>query len=287
MRYDGEDLIIEMNDNDSIIASYTFGPGIDQPFMMNRNNNNYYYLADGLGSITGITDSIGNVLQEYKYSVFGEIVEQTADSIENSFTFTGRELESETGLYYYRKRYYNPKMGRFISEDPARLGGWDQNFYRYVWNDPLNWIDPFGLQGSHKSSLLELHGIKTLQELQGPSLKWDYEYSSNIFKNPMTGKYGHTDPYTEEKKHLVGDAPFKDNIYQKKEAEAHTHGRESPGYDDEHFSEDDKKSNYIQFLITPSGKILQYDPNTGEIWMYNPKTKEWESQLGDPHEVCG
>ena len=71
--------------------------------MMNRDNKNYYYLADGLGSITSITDETGNVLQEYKYSVFGEIVEQTADSIVNPFAYTAREWEPEIGLYYYRR----------------------------------------------------------------------------------------------------------------------------------------------------------------------------------------
>ncbi|MBD3393607.1 MAG: hypothetical protein GF410_16445 [Chitinivibrionales bacterium] len=91
-RYDGEDLILEMNPQDTILASYTFGPGIDQPLAMKRGNNAYYYLQDGLGSVSAIINSTGAVVQEYRYSVFGKIVEQLGDSIENSFTYTGREL---------------------------------------------------------------------------------------------------------------------------------------------------------------------------------------------------
>jgi len=145
-RYDGQDLIFEMDDQDSITVSYTYGPGIDQPLMMHRNDKNYYYLTDGLGSVTAITDSVGDVLQEYSYSVFGEILEQTADSIENRFTYTAREWDQEIGLYYYRNRFYNPQIGRFISEDPIGFGGGSYNLYRYVDNNPLNWIDPLGLK---------------------------------------------------------------------------------------------------------------------------------------------
>jgi RHS repeat-associated protein len=50
-----------------------------------------------------------------------------------------------TGLYYYRARYYSPGLQRFISEDPIGLLGGDVNFYVYVWSDPVNWIDPLGL----------------------------------------------------------------------------------------------------------------------------------------------
>jgi RHS repeat-associated protein len=59
--------------------------------------------------------------------------------------YTGREWDPETGLYYYRARYYDPKVGRFISEDPIGFEGDDPNLYAYVEDDPVNWIDPSGL----------------------------------------------------------------------------------------------------------------------------------------------
>jgi len=141
----GQDLIFEMDQDDSITVSYTHGPGIDNPLSMTRNETDYYYLQDGLGSVTAITSEEGEVLQEYTYSVFGEILEQSADSIENRFTYTAREWDGEVGLFYYRNRFYNPQIGRFISEDPVGFAGGDINLYRYVYDNPTNFTDPEGL----------------------------------------------------------------------------------------------------------------------------------------------
>ena len=58
--------------------------------------------------------------------------------------FTGREFDSETGLMYYRARYYDPQMGRFLSEDPIGFGGGDSNLSRYVLNSPYGYRDPSG-----------------------------------------------------------------------------------------------------------------------------------------------
>jgi RHS repeat-associated protein len=64
--------------------------------------------------------------------------------VEFRYGYTGRELDSETGLYYYRARYYAPTTGRFISEDPMGFGAGDTNLYRYVFNNATNYTDPSG-----------------------------------------------------------------------------------------------------------------------------------------------
>ena len=74
-----------------------------------------------------------------------EVVTPDKKPIENRYAYTGRELENETGLYYYRARYYDPELGRFISEDPIGFSGGDVNLFRYVENDPINRVDPSGL----------------------------------------------------------------------------------------------------------------------------------------------
>lgn len=143
-RYDGEDLILTMNDAGAVTGSWTFGPGIGQPLAMNRGGAMHYYLADGLGSVRALADENGDVAQTYEYSVFGEIISQTG-SVENPFTYTAREWEPEVGLYYYRARFYDAHAGRFLSEDPLGLDAGDLNLHRYVYNNTMNVVDPFGL----------------------------------------------------------------------------------------------------------------------------------------------
>jgi RHS repeat-associated protein len=102
----------------------------------------------------------GSAVKNYQYRSFGEIYSETG-SLVQPFTFTGREYDPESGLYYYRARYYDPRAGRFISKDPIGFAGGDVNLYRYVdsvgkpfleinpyvyaINNPLNYTDPLGL----------------------------------------------------------------------------------------------------------------------------------------------
>lgn len=68
-----------------------------------------------------------------------------AESSGRAVTYTARELDTESGLYLYRARYYDPQTGRFLNEDPIGLAGGDQNLYAYVFDDPINNTDPSGL----------------------------------------------------------------------------------------------------------------------------------------------
>jgi len=79
------------------------------------------------------------------YDSFGNLTSSTGPFVQ-PFRYTGREWDAETGLYYYRARYYDPVIGRFLSEDPIGFAG-SVNFYRYVDNGPINSIDPGGLVG--------------------------------------------------------------------------------------------------------------------------------------------
>ena len=135
-------MIEEVSDDGFLLARYTQSLSIDEPLAMLRGNTMSYYQADGLGSVTSLSDSKGNLASMYEYDSFGKPLPST-DSISNPFRFTGREFDAETGLYFYRARYYDPSIGRFISEDPLR-SAWSA--YDYCLNDPINMIDPFGLK---------------------------------------------------------------------------------------------------------------------------------------------
>ena len=100
-----------------------------------------YYHADALGSVLRLTDSAGVLTTTYTYEAFGKTT--STGGSENLFQYTGRENDG-AGLYYYRARYYLPTIQRFIAEDPIGFAGGDVNLYTYVWNDPINFIDPTG-----------------------------------------------------------------------------------------------------------------------------------------------
>jgi RHS repeat-associated protein len=145
--YDGLDLIQELGEKGKLQATYVHGQGIDRPVTMLRDAHTYYYHADRLGSVSHLTDEQGQVAAVYEYDPFGRPRTWSA-SVANSFTFTGREFDAGTGLYYYRARYYDPSLGRFLSPDPIppRLSDpLELNPYLYVGNNPLRFADPLGL----------------------------------------------------------------------------------------------------------------------------------------------
>ncbi len=114
-------------------------------------NEKYYYHYDGLGSVTALSDSSGDVVEKYEYDVYGKpIIRDLNDSVlsvssvANPYYFTGRRLDYETGLYYYRYRYYSAETGRFLQTDPLDYySGF--NLYAYCLNNPVYWVDPLGL----------------------------------------------------------------------------------------------------------------------------------------------
>jgi RHS repeat-associated protein len=116
----------------------------------------YYYHYDGLGSVSEITNENGEVVEQYEYSVFGKPVIKdskgtvlTESKIGNIFMYTGRKYITETGLYDYRRRTYSPELGRFLQRDPLGFGD-DVNLYRYVGNNPVNYVDPWGLSAEKR-----------------------------------------------------------------------------------------------------------------------------------------
>jgi RHS repeat-associated protein len=97
-----------------------------------------------LGSITSLTGSSVTIAATYAYDSFGQLT-ASSGSLANPFHYTAREFDAETGLRYYRARYYDPAAGRFVSEDPIGFSGDGTNFYIYVDNNPVVLIDPSGL----------------------------------------------------------------------------------------------------------------------------------------------
>jgi len=159
--YDNEDILLELDGSNNIVARYTHGPGVDEPLIIEKGGQSFFYHADDLGSITELTDTAGSVAQAYTYSSFGKIESQLDPAFIQPYTFTAREFDSETALYYYRARHYDPLIGRFLQEDPLGVAN-ETNFYSYASNGPINFVDPFG--EASKRRLRDL----TVNTPQGP-----------------------------------------------------------------------------------------------------------------------
>ena len=156
--YDGEDILFEFDRANTLLTRYTHGPGIDEPLIAvsyQPSVVSYFYLTDGLGSITELTDSNGELVQSYLYDSFGNVKIFDAAGAEidpssgimNPYTYTGQTLDPESGLYHYEARYYNPTIGRFLQQDPILvITSNSQSIHPYaiVRNNPTNFIDPDG-----------------------------------------------------------------------------------------------------------------------------------------------
>ena len=125
-------------------------PGIDEPICMKTGTAIYYYHFNALGSVIALSNDTGGMAETYAYSPYGKV--NQASSVGNPYLFTGRRYDPETGLYYYRARYYDAESGRFLQVDPIGYAG-GINLYAYVINNPLNFVDPWGLAYRQKRPL--------------------------------------------------------------------------------------------------------------------------------------
>ncbi|CBA16592.1 RHS repeat-associated core domain-containing protein [Xanthomonas albilineans] len=138
--YDGLNTVQETQG--TTINPILTGPGIDERYARDDNGGRTYFLTDLLGSTRLLTDTNGNAVQRYDYDPYGTTT-QSSTSYNNPYQYTGREHD-QSGLYYYRARYYTPELGRFISEDPIKLMA-GPNVYLYARANPVGYRDPSGL----------------------------------------------------------------------------------------------------------------------------------------------
>jgi RHS repeat-associated protein len=152
--YDGARILAEYDGSGTLLRKFVYGPGLDEPICLidvANGNAAYYYHLDGLGSVVALSNVNKVLVERYAYDVFGRPtirdpngVVLAASARGNPYLFTGRAYDAESGLYYYRARYYDYATGRFLQPDPTGYGD-GLNLYSYCANNPFNFSDPSGL----------------------------------------------------------------------------------------------------------------------------------------------
>ena len=165
--YDGDRLIQERDGVSPglLVASYVYGAGPDEVLTRRRWSggvaSDLFYHTNALGSVSAVTSSAGAVVERYKYDAYGQVTflspaftPLTSSAVYNNLLFTGRYYDTETRLYYYRARTYHPYLGRFLQRDPLGEAA-SINLYNYVFNNPVNAVDPSGMLPSFEEQAAE------------------------------------------------------------------------------------------------------------------------------------
>jgi RHS repeat-associated protein/uncharacterized repeat protein (TIGR01451 family) len=156
--YDEGGISAEYNQSNALVATYLAAPTRDAQLEVTRGGQRYYPTVDGLGSITGLTDSTGTLVQRNTYDAYGN--RSTTGTVLDPFGFTGKRLDPTTGWYDYGLRQYDPGTGRFASPDP--LPG--PSRYAYASGDPVNLTDPSGASELIEYAEIDAEAAALLEE---------------------------------------------------------------------------------------------------------------------------
>ena len=185
--YQGLNVVRERNSS-GLRDDYLFGPGIDEP-LARRNAAGVvtYYAVDGLGSIVGEVDGT-TFIDGTAYGAFGDFrtinVHSAAPPTRSRFSYTGREHVGASSRYYYRARYYDATIGRFISEDPIDSTP-GRSPYAYVRNSPSDLTDPSGLQACYREP--NCNDInRDIENLVNDMRRWLSEFRDDTL--PLSGR---------------------------------------------------------------------------------------------------
>ncbi|MFT3856662.1 MAG: Ig-like domain-containing protein [Aquabacterium sp.] len=184
--HEGDDVAMVYDGNGQMQDLYLHAPGMDQLIAEQHGNQLRWTLADHQQTVRDVTDASGNLLNHLRYDSFGRLTAQTNAAVATRYTYTGREYDAVLDLMDYRARWYDARMGRFVSTDPMGFGAGDANLYRYVGNNPFGATDPTGmteLQTNSTAVKWAARGVGAIAAVPGFVFEMGYSVGTFIDRN--------------------------------------------------------------------------------------------------------
>ena len=185
--WDGNDLVHELVDEAEAVT-WVFEPGTFAPLAKEVGGKRFGVVTDHLGAPRMMADEAGALAWKAQLDVYG-VAQNDVAKTSCPWRWPGQYEDEETGLYYNRFRYYDPAAGRYVSQDPIGLDG-GLGLYGYV-DDPLAWLDPYGLAGCDKAT-------RQTRKLSQEELDHAFDrhakqlFGREVFRNGDFGRFAHT-----------------------------------------------------------------------------------------------
>jgi RHS repeat-associated protein len=164
---------LDGTNNNRLLTRRFYLDAVDQVFARLDYTNNpttpvlTYYLTDRQGTVRDLLDAAtAQVVDHLDYNAYGLVANETNPAVGDRYKYTGREWDSDTQLQHNGARDYDPRTGRWLSQDPAGFDAGDTNLYRYVHNQPTNATDSSGLDGSEMDASYSLRLQQGLAKVQ-------------------------------------------------------------------------------------------------------------------------
>ena len=188
-------------------------------------NNTYFYHPDHIGSTSLVTNSYGEITQNISYIPYGEIfVEETTGGWQSPYYFNAKELDEETGLYYYGARYLDPTRARWLSADPMLEKYMGMSPYNYCAGNPVRLVDPDGRADVY----FEEDGSKigeVKSETDNYYVTKTVKTTDELYEKSNPDTKGYTTPIKESDalrvKVIVNSVSHEDGVFKKSEIPAH------------------------------------------------------------------
>jgi RHS repeat-associated protein len=179
--YDGDNAWEDLNGSNVLQTRRLYTDATDALFARVVGSTAAWYLTDRLGSVRDVANNTtGGSIDHIDYDGFGNVTNETNSANGDRYKYTAREFDSQTGLQYNRARYYDPKAGRWMSQDPEGFDARDANLYRFVRNSPTDLIDQEGLQDNNiRPQVWYPHGKVS----DGPIVNWIYGFKAEVTKD--------------------------------------------------------------------------------------------------------